>query len=72
MQNQINTAIKCIAFLKIMLSLWNFVTCNLQNSNSYARILFLDFTSAFNTMRVDILLERLISFGCPQVPGFVD
>ncbi len=28
-----------------------------------ARILFLDFTSAFNTMRVDILLERLISLG---------
>ncbi len=28
-----------------------------------ARILFLDFTSAFNTMRVDILLERFISLG---------
>ncbi len=46
-----------------VLTMMNFVTCHLQNSNSYARILFLDFTSAFNTMRVDILLERLISLG---------
>ncbi len=40
-----------------VLTMMNFVT-RLQNSNAYARILFLDFTSAFNTMRVDILLER--------------
>ncbi len=46
-----------------MLTMMNFVTCHLHNSNSYTRILFLDFTSAFNTMRVDILLERLISMG---------
>ncbi len=46
-----------------VLTMMNFVTCHLQNSNSNARILFLDFTSAFNTMRVDILLERLISLG---------
>ncbi len=46
-----------------MLTLVIFVTCHLQNSNSYARILFLDLTSAFNTMMDDILLERLISLG---------
>ncbi len=40
-----------------VLTMMNFVT-HLQNSTAYARILFLDFTSAFNTMRVDILLER--------------
>ncbi len=56
----------------MLLTMMNFVTCHLQNSNSYARILFLDFTSAFNTMRVDILLEQFNIFGCQQVPGFVD
>lgn len=45
------------------LILTNMVTKHLQNANAYARILFVDFTAAFNTMQIHILLQRRIDLG---------
>lgn len=36
---------------------------HVQQTSNYARILFLDFTSAFNTMKIHILMQRLIDLG---------
>lgn len=47
-----------------VLTMMSYVTNHLQNSNAYVRILFLDFTATFTTMRVDILLEWLINYEC--------
>ena len=38
----------------------NMVTSHLQTC---AQILFVDFTAAFNTMQVDVLLKRLLDLG---------
>lgn len=45
------------------LSMVNMVTNHLQKANTYARILFVDFTAAFNTMQVNVLLKRLLDLG---------
>lgn len=41
------------------LTLVNQIAKHLQQPKSLARVLFIDFTSAFNTMQTDILLEQL-------------
>lgn len=42
-----------------LLVLLNTVTKHLMQANAYARVLFLDFSSAFNSMKINILLKRL-------------
>ena len=41
------------------ITLFNMIANHLQSSKSYVRILFIDFSSAFNTMQTHILLQRL-------------
>ncbi|XP_033109699.1 uncharacterized protein LOC117110956, partial [Anneissia japonica] len=36
---------------------------HLETSNSYARLLFIDFSSAFNTLQSHVLLPKLLKFG---------
>ncbi len=36
---------------------------HLENTKAYARILFVDFSSAFNTVQTHLLLEKLHSMG---------
>ena len=45
------------------LSLTNMLTKHLHNAKAYAQILFIDFTAAFNTMQIHILLQRLLDLG---------
>lgn len=45
------------------LNLTNMLTKHLQNSKAYTRILFIDFTAAFNTMQIHILPQRLLDLG---------
>lgn len=45
------------------LTLLNKVQNHLDNSNSYVRILFMDFSSAFNTVQPHLLLKRLYELG---------
>ena len=35
------------------------ISKHLENTKAYARIVFVDFSSAFNTVQIDILLEKL-------------
>ena len=42
------------------LTLLNLITQHLQKAKSYVRILFVDFSSAFNTTEPYVLLKRLI------------
>lgn len=42
------------------LTMVNVLSSRLQQNNTYARILFIDFNSAFNAMQIHILLERLL------------
>lgn len=50
----------------------NMVTSHLQKANTYVRILFVDFTAAFNTMQVHVLNGGLVHWvkdfltDCPQ------
>ena len=44
-------------------TLFNIIAKHLQVTNHYARVLFIDFTSAFNTMQIHILLQRLVDLG---------
>lgn len=46
-----------------VLTLYNSVAEHVKLTSNYARILFLDFTSAFNTMKIHILIQRLIDLG---------
>ncbi|XDV34345.1 hypothetical protein PO909_004512 [Leuciscus waleckii] len=46
-----------------VLTLYNSVAEHVQLTSNYARIFFLDFTSAFNTMKIHILIQRLIDLG---------
>ncbi len=41
------------------------VVTHLDNSKTYARCLFIDYSSAFNTMQPHILLDRLEEYGVP-------
>lgn len=45
------------------LTLINTVASHLQQKSAFVRILFIDLTSAFNTMRTDILIGRLSTLG---------
>lgn len=45
------------------LTMVNMVSSHLQQNNTYARILFIDFNSAFNTMQIHILLQWLLDLG---------
>lgn len=45
-----------------LLTLLNTVTKHLTHPKGYARVLFLDFSSAFNSMKTHILLKRLADF----------
>lgn len=45
------------------LTLLNKVQNHLDNTNSYVRILFMDFSSAFNTVQPYLLLKRLYELG---------
>ncbi|XDV35077.1 hypothetical protein PO909_005118, partial [Leuciscus waleckii] len=45
------------------LTMVNMVSSHLQQNNMYAQILFIDFNSAFNTMHIHILLQRLLDLG---------
>ena len=42
------------------LTLLNLITQRLEKAKSYVRILFVDFSSAFNTIKPYVLLKRLI------------
>ena len=44
-------------------SLFNTLAKHLQFPNHYARVLFIDFSSAFNSMQIHTLLQRLIDIG---------
>lgn len=44
-------------------SLLTTITKHLQVPIHYVRIIFIDFTSGFNTMQIHILLQRLINLG---------
>ncbi len=39
------------------------IASHLQQAKSYTRVLFIDYTSAFNTMQIHLLLERLLVLG---------
>ncbi len=39
------------------------IASHLQQAKAYARVLFIDYTSAFNTMQIHLLLERLLVLG---------
>ncbi len=45
------------------LSIVHLVSKHLENTKAYARILFVDFSSAFNTVQTHLLLEKLHSMG---------
>jgi len=42
------------------LTLCNLVSEHIQQTSNYARILFIDFSSAFNSIKIDVLLQRLL------------
>ncbi len=42
------------------LTLLHVISTHIQHPGAFARILFIDFSSAFNTLRIDILLDRLL------------
>ena len=44
------------------LVLFNLIAQHLETPKAYARVLFIDFSSAFNTIQTHILLKRLIAF----------
>ena len=44
-------------------SLFNTLAKHLQLPNHFARVLFIDFSSAFNSMQIHVLLQRLIDIG---------
>ncbi len=43
------------------------IASHLQQAKAYARVLFIDYTSAFNTMQIHLLLERLLVLGVNRV-----
>ncbi len=47
----------------LLLALFILLSKHLENTKAYARILFVDFNSAFNTMQTHLLLEKLHSMG---------
>ncbi len=49
-----------------VLTLLNTVTKHLTNPKGYARILFVDFSSAFNSMKTHLLLKRLVDLNINQ------
>ena len=48
------------------LSLDYFLRCHLEQTSSFARVLFVDFTSAFNTIVPSILIDKLKSMSVPS------
>ncbi len=44
-------------------SLWSIQLLVTYNKQSHTRVLFIDYTSAFNTMQIHLLLERLLVLG---------
>lgn len=44
-------------------TLYNVLAKHLQVPSHYARILFIDFTSAFNSIQIHVLLQRLVDLG---------
>lgn len=44
-----------------VITLCDFVAEHIQQTTNYVRILFIDFSSAFNSIQIDILLQRLIN-----------
>ncbi len=49
-----------------VLTLLNTVTKHLTNPKGYARILFVDFSSAFNSMKTHLLLKRQVDLNINQ------
>lgn len=49
-----------------VLTLLNTVTKHLSNPKGYAKILFVDFNSAFNSMKTHLLLKRLVDLNINQ------
>lgn len=45
------------------LTLVDTIASHLQQAKAYVRVLFIDYTSAFNTMQIHLLLERLLVLG---------
>ncbi len=43
------------------------IASHLQQAKAYARVLFIDYTSAFNTMQIYFFLERLLVLGVNRV-----
>ncbi len=43
------------------------IASHLQQAKAYARVLFIDYTSAFNTMQIHLFLERLLVLGVNRV-----
>ena len=50
-----------------VLTVINSVSEHLENSDSCARALFIDFSSAFNTIKPAILIEKLKSLGISPI-----
>ena len=50
-----------------VLTLVDSIIKHLENSNSYARALFIDYSSAFNTIRPSILIKKLLHLNIPPV-----
>ncbi len=46
-----------------VITLCDLVAEHIQTTTNYVRILLIDFSSAFNSIRIDILLQRLINLG---------
>ena len=42
-------------------TLINYVLCHLEDANTHARVLYLDMSSAFNTLQSHLLFKKLIS-----------
>ncbi len=49
-----------------VLTLLYTITKHLTNPKGYARILFVDFNSAFNSMKTHLLLKRLVDLNINQ------
>lgn len=44
----------------VVMTLCDFAAEHMQQTTNYVRILLIDFTSAFNLIRIDLLLQRLL------------
>ncbi len=49
------------------LTMVDMIAIHLQQAKAYAHVLFIDYTSAFNTMQIHLLLERLLVLGVNRV-----